>query len=211
MKLSAIAFLLFPFLLTGQTTPEPRYQDGLFAAGAVDDAASIDVQEKLRIHALRIVSPRVIVGTLLTAGVRQWENSPGKWGRGWDGYGKRYGTDYARIAIRESLAFGIDSAAHLDPRFFRAPESSSTSTRLKHALTQVVIAHTDSGGRNFAYGQVLSAFAAGEAGSLWQPRRSDGRFGDGLVYAGILLAGDAGRNVFREFWPDIHRKLRRKP
>ena len=206
-----MSVVLLPAILTAQAAAEPRYHDGLFALGAPDDAPALDVEGKLRIHAKRIIAPRVLIGTLFTAGLKQVENSPGQWGRGADGFGKRYGTDLGRIAIRETLAFGIDSAVHLDPRFFRAPEGSSTTTRLHSALAQVLIAHTDSGGRNFAYGGVISAFAAGEAGSLWLPRRSDGRFGDGLVYAGILLAGDAGRNVVREFWPDIRRKLKRKP
>lgn len=213
MRFSCLTLLLLPLLASSQTattSTQLRYRDGLFDQGAPDDAPPIDVQEKLRIHAVRIIGPRVFIGTALTAGLKQIENSPGKYGRTWEGYGKRYGTDYARIAIRETLAFGIDSAAHLDPRYFRAPDGRSNRSRLKHAVMQVVIAHTDSGGRNFAYGTVLSAFAAGEAGSLWLPRQSDGRFGDGLVYGGLVLAGDVGRNVMREFWPDIRRKILHK-
>jgi hypothetical protein len=213
MKLFHAGLLLLPLLASAQTTtpaPEPPYNDGLFQPGVSDDSPSIDVDHKLKIYGKRIVAPRVLIGTLFTAGIKQWENSPGKWGRGWDGYGKRYGTDFARLGIRNTLAFGIDSTLHLDPRFHRAPEGESSASRFKHAVKQVLIVRKDSGGQSFAYGSVISAFAAGEAGTLWQPRRSDGRFGDGLTYAGLLIAGDAGRNVFREFWPDIRRKIRHK-
>jgi hypothetical protein len=213
MKLFHAGLLLLPLLASAQTTtpaPEPPYNDGLFQPGVSDDSPSIDVDHKLKIYGKRIVAPRVLIGTLFTAGIKQWENSPGRWGRGWDGYGKRYGTDFARLGIRNTLAFGIDSTLHLDPRFHRAPDGESSASRFKHAVKQVLIVRKDSGGQSFAYGSVISAFAAGEAGTLWQPRRSDGRFGDGLVYAGFLIAGDTGRNVFREFWPDIRRKIRHK-
>lgn len=213
MKLFCAGLLLLPLLASAQTTtptPEAPYNDGLFQPGAADNAPSIDVDDKLKIYGKRIVAPRVLISTLFSAGIKQWENSPGQWGRGWDGYGKRYGTDFARLGIRNTLAFGIDSALHLDPRFHRAPEGESNSSRFKHAVKQILIVNKDGGGKSFAYGSVISAFAAGEAGTLWQPHRSDGRFGDGLVYAGFLFAGDAGRNVFREFWPDIRRKIRHK-
>lgn len=206
MKLLALASLIIPVVLSGQTVPY-QYSDDITAPGAPDNAAPIDVKEKFKIYGGRIVSPHVFVLTALTAGVRQWQNSPGQWGRGWDGYGKRFGTNYARTAIRDTFAFGVDSALHLDPRFFRAPETAGGGGRMVHALKQVVIARKDNGGQSFAYGSVLGAFASGEASTLWQPRRSDGRFGDGLVYAGVLLAGDAAYNVFREFWPDIRRKI----
>ncbi len=209
MKFGLFVVLFLPAVLPGQQPTEPAYRDSIFSPGISEDAPPLDVDGKLSIHARRIVAPRVFLGTLLTAGLKQWENSPGQYGRGWEGYGKRYGTDYARIAIRETLAFGLDSLTHQDPRIFRSSDTE-TGARLRHALSQVVIARTDSGGHAFAYGNVISAFAAGEAGSLWLPRRSDGRFGDGLVYAGLVLAGDAGRNVFREFWPDIRRKIHHK-
>ena len=207
MRLLSLAFLLFPILLSAQATPEP-YHDGLLSVGAADNAPAIDVKAKFKIYGGRTVAPRVLLFTLLEAGTNQWENSPGQWGRGWDGYGKRYGTDLARTGIRDMFAFGVDSALHLDPRFFRAPDSMSTGSRFSHALKQVVIAHTDSGGRSFAYGSVLGAFAAGEAGTLWIPKRSGEKYSDGLIYAGILLAGDAGLNLIREFWPDVRHKFR---
>ncbi len=208
MKLLSLAIFLFPLLLEGQAAVERPYNDSLFAPGAAEGSDPVGVPMKLKIYGKRVVAPRVLISTLFAAGLQQYENTPGKWGRGADGYAKRYGTDLARVAIRDTFAFGVDSAFHLDPRFYRAPDSTSASGRLKHALVQVLIAHTDSGGRSFAYGTVAGAFVAGEAGTLWMPRRSDGKFGDGLVYAGLLLAGDAGRNVFREFWPSVHRKLR---
>ena len=213
MKLLCGTLLLVPLLAIGQNavqTQELPYRDGLFSLGAAEGAPPVDFRLKLKIYSKRIVAPRVFLGVAVTAAVKQAENSPGKYGRTLEGYGKRYGTDYARIGIRNVLAFGIDSALHLDPRFFRAPDGMTNGSRLQHAIRQVLIVHKDNGGSSFAFGSVISAFAAGEAGSLWLPRRSDGKFGDGLLFAGLLIAGDAGRNVVREFWPDIRRKIRHK-
>lgn len=208
MRILLIGVLVFPGLLSAQQSPSVEYRDGFTAPGETEGASAISLGKKWQIYTSRIYSPRALLFTAVTAGIRQAENSPGQWGRGIDGYGKRYGTNLGRTAIKNTLAASIDSVAHLDPRFYRAPDGTKGVGRLTHALAQVIIIHKDGGGRSFAYGNVLGTFAAGEAGSLWQPRRSDGRFGDGLVYSGLSFAADAGRNVFREFWPDIHKKFK---
>jgi hypothetical protein len=33
---------------------------------------------------------------------------------------------------------------------------------------------------------------------------------DGIINGTLSIAGDAGANVFLEFWPDIKKRLRRK-
>jgi len=213
MKLLRGTLLLLPFLASGQNTVQSLglpYKDGLTYIGAPDDAPSIEVHDKLRIYVKRIASPSAVAGAILSAGLSEATNTPGAYGRTWEGYGKRFGTAYARIGIRNTVAFGFDSALHLDPRFFRAPDGYSPGSRALHAALQVLIAHTDSGGRNFAYGSVIGAFAAGQASALWLPHRTDGKVGDGLINAGIQIATNAGRNVFREFLPDIRRKLHHK-
>lgn len=219
MRLKLVSILFVPLLLPGQgfvpststplatASPEP-YNDKLFSPGAISGSPAPSAKEKLEIHAYRTVAPRVFVGILFVAGFQQARNSPGAWGHGWDGFGKRYGTDVAVNSIRETIGYGLDELTHEDPRFFRS-QKTSTGGRLKDALLQVVVAHTDSDGRNIAYGNIIASYGSAQMAALWLPHRQ-GTVGDGLFYGTILLAGDAGRNVFREFWPDIRRKIKRR-
>jgi hypothetical protein len=219
MRITPVFALLFPALLPAQaflpaTTPAPAqpvespYRDTIFSPGAEEGSAPPDAHQKFAIHAFRMGAPRVFVGYLLVAEIQQVKDSPGKWGRGVDGFGKRYGTDLGLNAMREVMSYGLDTVTHEDPRFFRS-EKTGVGGRVKDALLQVVVAHTDSGGRNLAYGTVLGTYGAAELTARWLPHRQSS-VGDGLFYGTLLLAGDAGRNVFREFWPDIRRKIKRQ-
>lgn len=180
----------------------------MFSLGAQEGSAPLTVEQKFKVHAYRMAAPRVLLGALLVAGINQWENSPGAWGRDIDGFGKRYGSALGIKSIRETLAFGTNAATHGDPRFFRS-QKTSVSGRLKDALTQVLVIHTDSGGRSFAYGSVLGAYGAAQISALWMPPRQSS-VGQGMLNGTLLLAGDAWRNSLREFWPDIRRKIRHK-
>lgn len=198
----SIFWLLIP---TGMLAQEP-YVDSPFALG-VDPGkiTPLDLSGKLKIHALRAGSPRVLATYLFVSGFDQIKNSPGEWGRGADGYGKRYASNVGRNGIREVIAFGLDGALKSDPRFYRSAKTSF-SGRLGDAMLQTILVRSDSGRRVPAVAGLASAFAAGQISRIWLPTR-DATFGDGAVYGASLLGSDFGRNVIREFWPDVKRKF----
>ena len=121
------------------------------------------------------------------------------------GIRQAYASSVGRGIVRETVSSGGDAIFKTDPRIYQS-DSTGFAPRLRDALVQVIVARTDSGKRVPAFANVGSAFAAGQVSTLWLPR-NDAHFSDGLVYAGVMLLGDAGRNVFREFWPDVRRKL----
>ena len=197
--------MVFPVLLCGQ---QDTYRDRLFAPGAQEGIPALTSKQKLQLRLARAIQPHVFVGALFVAGIQEGENTPGKWGRTWKGFGQRYGTDLAVNAIHDAIAGGIDDLTHEDPRFFRS-ERSGFGPRLRDAISQVVIAHTDSGGRNFAYGNVIGSYGGAQCAALWLPHEK-GTVAQGFLYGTILLASEAGRDAFREFWPDIRKKMKRK-
>ncbi len=200
---------LLPVAMYAQTTVPPaqpdRYRDNIFSPGETPGAPALTPQQKLQIHLQRMIAPRVFVGALLVAGYQEGRNTHPEWGRTWTGFGKRYGTDLAVNAVRETIAEGLDAVTHQDPRYFRS-QRAGLGPRLRDAVGQVLWAYTDSGGRSFAWANVISAYGATQIGVRWVPvgQRSTG---DGFIYGSLLLAGDAGRNAFREFWPDVRRKI----
>lgn len=156
----------------------------------------------------RAIEPHIFVGFAVVAAFQTGENTPGKWGRTWKGYTERYGTDLAVNAIHDAVAGVIDNITHEDPRFFRS-NRTGFKDRLRDAVSQTIIAHTDSGGRNFAYGNVIGSYSAAQTAALWLPHEK-GTVAKGFGYGTLLLATEAGRNAFREFWPDIRAKLKHR-
>ncbi len=201
MKILILTWMVFPLSLIAQS-----YSDSIFLPGETAPAPPIGLGKKISIHATRAIGPRSLTASLFVAGINQWKDSPGEWGHGWDGYGKRYGSSVGRSVVREAVAAGGDGAFKTDPRTYKSA-SKKMMPRLRDALMQVVVTRTDSGKRVPAFANVGSAFAAGQIETLWLPR-GDAHFSDGLTYAGVMLLGDAGRNVFKEFWPDVRRKFR---
>jgi hypothetical protein len=195
------AILLFPATLAAQT-----YKESIFLPGLdPNHATSLTEKDKLKIRTWRIVRPESLLLDGVSAGLNEWKNDPGSWGRDADGAAKRFGSAFGRSGVREMTGFGLDALLHTDPRIYRSTHTSFGG-RLFDALSQVVVTHTDSGGRAPAFATVGSAFAAGQIQTIWMPA-NDAHVKDGLASAGVILMGDAARNVIREFWPDINRKL----
>ncbi len=200
---STLFLLLFPVFLSAQT---PVYSDSLFAPGAEPNVLPMTNKEKIGLELGRTVAPKALFSYLFVAGIAQAKNSPGEWGRSWSGFGKRYGSGLAVNGIQEVLNLACDTAFHQDPRYFRSTQTSF-GPRLHDALLQTLIAHTDSGGRALSIGNIVGSYGATQAARLWLPR-NQASAGDGLIYGTVLIGAIAGRNIVKEFWPDVREKFK---
>jgi hypothetical protein len=97
---------------------------------------------------------------------------------------------------------------HQDPRFFRQG-TGSTWSRAGHAASQIFWTRTDSHRMQFNYSEVAGNLtAAGIATAYYPNNRTVGSVASKwAIQIGIDMAG----NFLKEFWPDLDRKLSRKP
>ncbi len=181
----------------------------LVTAGCVaQPVAPLTTTEKLSFHAGEIVNPGAFLRSAASAGIQQWRDQPPEWEQGGVGYGRRYAWAYGFNAVRNMVAFGLDTTFKQDPRY-RPSKRSPFKQRLWDSLEQVVVAHADSGTRQFAVYRVGSAYGTALISNAWRPDQSN-NVHNGLLRGTITLGFDAASNVFREFWPDIRRRLKRK-
>jgi hypothetical protein len=75
-------------------------------------------------------------------------------------------------------------------------------------LATVITHKTTTGKKTLATGEISGTIGSELISRLWQPA-STRTVGLGFMSGGITLAIDAGSNVFREFWPEIHHPHRR--
>jgi hypothetical protein len=178
-------------------------------AGIAQTVDSLDWKGKLHYHAESTYSPLAIAGIAAYAGVLQAADAPKEWGQGAAPYAKRFGSTMAWSGIHSTLAFGLDTTLHQDPRYVR---SSSTGfwRRSGHALRGTILTRTDSGGETFSAWRFGSAFGAAYLSNQWYPDRLNTVRLD-LIQGSVTLGFDLIGNLGSEFWPDIKRKvLRRK-
>jgi hypothetical protein len=139
------------------------------------------------------------------AGVGQWNNSNPSFGQGAQGYGHRWVTAYADQAIGNMLTEGVYPVLlHEDPRYFRRG-TGSTWSRLRYAVTRVVITQRDGGGSRFNASEWLGTATTVGIGNAYYPDSRD--LGGNASRFFTQIGIDAASMVLKEFGPDIRRKF----
>ncbi|HEY1755394.1 MAG TPA: hypothetical protein VGG72_08350 [Bryobacteraceae bacterium] len=172
-------------------------------------AAPFTVADKFDYRIVQSFGLRGFGGAIFGAAIGQERDVPHEWGQGWGAYATRYAAAFGTNVTRQSMAFGLETLLHEDPRYFPS-EEKGFKARMKNVLLQTVVTRTDSGKETFAWARMGSAFAAGEFVNLWQPP-STSTPGGGLTRGCIILGGDLAYNFFQEFVPFVRpRSLRHK-
>ncbi len=169
---------------------------------------SLDVTDKLRLHAESTYSPAAILGIAVYAGGMQQADAPKEWGQGAGAYGKRFASTLAWSGIHSALAFGLDSTLHQDPRYFRSLETGFWR-RSGHALRGTLLTRTDRGGETISTWRIGSAYGAAFLSNQWYPDRLN-TVRLGMIEGSVTLGLGFFSNLGVEFWPDIKNKLRRR-
>jgi hypothetical protein len=168
---------------------------------AAQTAEPLDWQGKLHFHAESAYGPMAIVGLAAYAGVLQGIDSPEEWKQGGAAYGKRVASMAGWAGIHGVLAFGLDTALHQDPRYYRSRRTGFWR-RTGHAIRGTVLTRTDRGGETLSTWRVGSAYGSAFLSNLWYPdRRDNARLG--LIQGSVSLAFGLAGNLGSEFWPDV--------
>lgn len=140
------------------------------------------------------------------AAISQWEDQYPSWGRGWNGYKKRFAGAFADQTISNFMAEGLfPSMLHQDPRYFRLGHGS-VWYRLKYAVTRIFVTRGDDGQAEFNYSEFAGNAVMAGASSLYYPAQ-DRSFGNTMGKWGFQIGFDMAGNIGKEFWPDIRKKL----
>jgi len=158
-------------------------------------------KERLHYYFQHMFSPESVLRSAAGAGINQAMNTPGEWGQGGEGYGRRFASSYAGHIVQATVMYGASAALHEDNRYFRSGESGA-GVRLKYAITSTFMARHEDGSRHFSFSRVGSYAAAAGISRLWQPASTSGATNAASSFA-INIGAEAGFNVAREFLPGI--------
>ncbi len=169
-----------------------------FYTSYVWDAAPLNTKQKFSLATRTAFDPAVLVGTSIAAGIEQARNAFPGFGRGAQGYAKRWGALFAADQASEILSRAVfPSLFHQDPRYFYQG-SGSTGSRLRHAMGAAFVARSDRGHLMPNYSNVLGELSSGALSNLYYPASSRGA---GLVLTNVAIgvAARVGQNLMREF------------
>lgn len=130
-------------------------------------------------------------------------------GPGAAGYFSRYGLNVADEANFTFFnAFFFPVIFHEDPRYVPL-DKGSTGTRLAYALTRVVITRNDAGNSELNKSKILGTIVSTSISSAYYSSfGADIGVGSNFANIGVNLASEAAFDVFKEFWPDVARRLK---
>jgi hypothetical protein len=174
-----------------------------------DAAPPLSPNQKFELAFKRSITPLTFFGTGLLAGLGQAENNFPQYGQGAQGYGKRFGAQYADTFDGNMIASAIFPVIlHQDPRYYRMG-TGGFRKRFWYSLSQAARVKGDDGKWQPAFSKVLGSFAAGGIGNLYYPTQDRGA---GVTFErGSLVIGErAVSEMLDEFLPDIQQRLDRR-
>ncbi len=130
-------------------------------------------------------------------------------GTGAAGYSRKYGLNVADEADFTFFnAFFFPTIFHEDPRYIPF-DHGTVRQRLGYALSRVVITRNDAGKSEFNKSRVLGmVIATSISTAYYSACGADVGIGGNFANIGINLGSDAAFDLFKEFWPDVARKLK---
>jgi len=169
--------------------------------------ARFTVKDRMRFYRETTFSPLALAGPIGGAAFTQWTTgNPLQWGQGFPGYGRRLLSGYSRQVISNTIGLGVAFAANEDPRR-RPTGETGVWKRSLYAARGAFVSHNASGGLMPAYSRIVGSYAAGFVSNAWYPPPYS-NVHSALYRGSTALASDIVWQEFKEFWPDVHRKLR---
>ena len=168
---------------------------------------SLEVKDKFMLFVRDTFDPISFLAAAFEAGWDQAANRDPTFGQGPEGYGKRFGADFAgQTTWRFFTDFAYPTIFSEDPRYYRLIHGTGRR-RFLHAVEHTFVAQRDSGKHMFNISQWLGTATAVALNDAYHPGNQRG-LTPALRVSGYALATGMGFDVLREFWPDIARKLR---
>jgi hypothetical protein len=166
----------------------------------------LSAAQKFQLFVDDSVSVNAFTWSVLGSAVGQADNSPSGFHQGWEGYGKRFGTDMTRQASGQFFGtFVIATALHQDPRFY-AEINPGFFHAVKYSLQQVFIMRNDDSLKVVAWSKLIGpALGEGLATVYWPDQNRT--VGNTFLRYGLDLASRASGNMLREYWPVLLAKI----
>ena len=201
---------------TEDSTPAPRQNKRILGIipnyrtyPSLQNYVPLTAREKFKIASEDSLDRGTIAMAALFGAEGQWTNANRSFGQGGAGFARYFGASYGDLVIGDYMTEAIFPALlHQDPRYFRRGTGTGWS-RAAYALRQIFWTHRDSGGTQFNYSEIVgNSTAVAISNAYYQGNRTAANAASKL---GTQIGVDMCGNILKEFWPDLQRKLRRRP
>ena len=163
------------------------------------NAVPLTTRQKYQLAWRTEIDPVTWAMTGWVAGMEQADNTFAAYGQGAQGYGKRFGANYADGFSGTMIGGAVlPSLLKQDPRYFYKG-TGSIASRAFYAIANSVICKGDNGHWQPSYSAIAGGLAAGAISNLYYP--SSSRSGADLMFENSLVGTAEGalQNLIQEF------------
>jgi hypothetical protein len=128
---------------------------------------------------------------------------PQQWGGGFQGFGRRSGTQFGILAIQNTIHEGGEAALHYDPRYFPC-RCTGFWRRSGYAVEMTFLTYDEDGHKRLDLAQLAGAYGSGAISALWYPKGYSVLV-QGMQTGHLQLGFVMGTNLFEEFRPEFQR------
>jgi hypothetical protein len=207
IMLALLVVTVLPLLARGQASADSGASSGAAVLPSSPGAARpqrtltyIRPTEKIKLHNyfFDTFGPYPIVGAAFAAGINQAERTPPEWELGAEGYGKRFGSNFAIATVSTTTRYALAKAFREDTLYYRC-ECKGLFPRLSHAVISTVTSRRgDDGHRVFSFPALVAPYAGTMTAVYgWYPGRFNAM--DGFRMGNYSLLGYVGGNLALEF------------
>jgi hypothetical protein len=130
------------------------------------------------------------------------------YGHGFGGYAKCYGSMQLDANVSSFIGdYALTVLWHQDPRYFRLGHGGF-ARRVFYAISRVFVTYNDSGKNTFYSSALTGTVVAAAVSNLYYPK-SDQGWSPTISRIGLDLGNTALYNGAAEFWPEIHREVKK--
>jgi carboxypeptidase family protein len=175
-----------------------------FYVSYIPDAAPLTTKQKFKLAWKSTFDPVTLILTAAVAGAQQADDAYKDYGQGAQGYGKRYGADFADSITSTFIGSAIlPSVLKQDPRYFYKG-TGGVRARIWYAMEMAVVCKGDNGRLQPNYSSILGSLAAGGISNLYYPASDRGGAALTFENTAIGIGTTAAANILQEF---VIRKL----
>jgi hypothetical protein len=172
------------------------------------DYIPLTPKEKFKVAAQDSFDRGTFVLAALFAADAQWTKNTPSFGSGVRAYARYYPAALTDFVVGDLMTEAVyPSALRQDPRYFRRGAGSGW-TRLGYAIGQIFWTHTDSGGTQFNFSEIVGNATAVAIGNAYYP---DNRtVSSNASKLSLQIGVDVAANILKEFSPDLDRAFSRR-
>jgi hypothetical protein len=168
------------------------------------DAAPMNSRQKFKLAWKSISDPTRFLSVAMTSGIQHARNDFPGFGRGFEGYGKRYAALYGTLLTGSMISTAVlPSLFRQDPRYFYKGTGSRRS-RVAYAMSRAVVRKGDNGRWQPDYSRILGSLTAGALSNLYHPAENRRSARLTIQNTALGIAGAAAGNLLQEF---LYRRL----